>query len=198
MRARTVHRIIGITLMIPMICWALTGLVFFIKPGYRGAYEVLTPKLYPINNQASINAESNWLEVRYLRTILGDHLLVRTEAGWTNLNPGDKRARPTPTDDDIRKLLQDAFTANPQRYGQIASIDGNTVKTNTGVMVTIDWNTMSLQQTGRDTRLIDGLYRIHYLQWTGIKSIDRLFGLTGITLVLFLTGFGAYLVVKRR
>ena len=198
MRARTVHRIIGITLMIPMICWALTGLVFFIKPGYRGAYEVFTPKLYPINNQASINAESNWLEVRYLRTILGDHLLVRTEAGWTNLNPGDKRARPTPTDDDIRKLLQDAFTANPQRYGQIASIDGNTVKTNTGVMVTIDWNTMSLQQTGRDTRLIDGLYRIHYLQWTGIKSIDRLFGLTGITLVLFLTGFGAYLVVKRR
>src|SRR5262245_45672100 len=171
MRARKLHRIIGIILLIPMVCWALTGLVFFFRPGYAGAYEVLTPKLYPINNQLQISEEKNWLEVRYLRTILGDHLLVRTESGWTSLNLNDKQPRSVPGEEETRKLVQDAFTVNPERYGQIVSVHGDTVNTSTGIVVTVDWNRMSLQQTGRDTNHIDSLYRIHYLQWTGVKSI---------------------------
>ena len=197
MRTRTVHRVIGIILLIPLVGWAITGLVFFIKPGYTGAYEVLTPKFYPINNQVLISENPNWLEVRYLRTILGDHLLVRTESGWMNLNPNDKRPRSAATDDETRRLVQDAFSMNPKRYGQIVSVNGNTVTTDTGVVVTIDWNRMSLQQTGKDTKWIDSLYRIHYLQWTGVRSIDRVFGLTGITLVLILTGLGASLAFRR-
>ena len=197
MRARTLHRIIGVILLIPMVCWALTGLVFFIKPGYVEAYEILTPKLYPLNNNALLKSQPGWLEVRQMRTTLGDHLLVRTESGWINLNPNDNQRPSTPTADEIRKLMQDAFTVNPKRYGQIASVNGNTVTTSTGVVVTIDWNTMSLQQTGSDTKWIDSLYRIHYLQWTGIKSVDHVVGLIGITLILFLTGFGAYLALKR-
>jgi len=197
MRTRTVNRVIGIILLIPFVGWAITGLVFFIKPGYTGAYEVLTPKFYPINNQVLIGENPNWLEVRYLRTILGDHLLVRTESGWMNLNPNDKRPRSAATDDETRRLVQDAFSMNPKRYGQIVSVNGNTVTTDTGVVVTIDWNRMSLQQTGKDTKWIDSLYRIHYLQWTGVRSIDRVVGLTGITLVLILTGLGASLAFRR-
>jgi uncharacterized iron-regulated membrane protein len=197
MRTRTAHRVIGIILLIPLVGWAITGLVFFIKPGYTGAYEVLTPKFYPINNQVLISENPNWLEVRYLRTILGDHLLVRTESGWMNLNPNDKRPRSAATDDETRRLVQDAFSMNPKRYGQIVSVNGNTVTTDTGVVVTIDWNRMSLQQTGKDTKWIDSLYRIHYLQWTGVRSIDRVVGLTGITLVLILTGLGASLAFRR-
>ena len=197
MRTRTVHRVIGIILLIPLVSWAITGLVFFIKPGYTGAYEVLTPKFYPINNQLLISENPNWLEVRYLRTILGDHLLVRTESGWMNLNPNDKRPRSAATDDETRRLVQDAFSMNPKRYGQIVSVNGNTVTTDTGVVVTIDWNRMSLQQSGKDTKWIDSLYRIHYLQWTGVRSIDRVVGLTGITLVLILTGLGASLAFRR-
>src|SRR6476620_3873136 len=164
MRTRSVHRVIGIVLLIPFVCWAITGLVFFVKPGYSGAYEVLTPRWYLINKPIVISEEPNWLEVRYLRTILGDHLLVRTESGWMNLNPNDKRPRPTATDEETRKLVQDAFSSNLQRYGQIVSINGNSVTTSTGVVVTIDWNRMSLQQTGNDTKWIDRLYRVHYLQ----------------------------------
>ena len=197
MRTRTVHRVIGIILLIPFVGWAITGLVFFIKPGYTGAYEVLTPKFYPINNQVLISQDPNWLEVRYLRTILGDHLLVRTDSGWMNLNPNDRRARSAATDDETRRLVQDAFSMNPKRYGQIVSVNGNTVMTDTGVVVTIDWNRMSLQQTGKDTKWIDSLYRIHYLQWTGVRSIDRVVGLTGIALVLILTGLGARLAFRR-
>jgi uncharacterized iron-regulated membrane protein len=197
MQTRKVHRVIGIILLIPFVGWAITGLVFFIKPGYTGAYEVLTPKFYPINNQLLISENPNWLEVRYLRTILGDHLLVRTDSGWMNLNPNDKRPRLAATDDETRRLLQDAFSMNPKRYGQIVSVNGNTVTTDTGVVVTIDWNRMSLQQTGKDTKWIDSLYRIHYLQWTGVRSIDRVVGLTGITLVLILTALGASLAFRR-
>ena len=196
MRTRTLHRVIGIILLLPFVGWATTGLVFFIKPGYTGAYEVLTPKLYPIKNQLLISEDPNWLEVRYLRTILGDHLLVRTESGWMNLNPDDKRAR-LATGDETRRLVQDALSVNPNRYGQIVAVNGDTITTDTGVVVTIDWNRMTLQQTGTDTKWIDLLYRIHYLQWTGVKSIDRIVGFTGITLVLVLTGLGASLAIRR-
>jgi len=196
MRTRTLHRVIGIILLLPFVGWATTGLVFFIKPGYTGAYEVLAPKLYPIKNQLLISEDPNWLEVRYLRTILGDHLLVRTESGWMNLNPDDKRAR-LATSDETRRLVQDALSVNPNRYGQIVAVNGDTITTDTGVVVTIDWNRMTLQQTGTDTKWIDLLYRIHYLQWTGVKSIDRVVGFTGITLVLVLTGLGASLAFRR-
>jgi len=196
MRTRTAHRVIGIILLIPFVGWAITGLVFFIKPGYTGAYEVLTPRFYPIN-QLLISENPNWLEVRYLRTILGEHLLVRTDSGWMNLNPNDKRPRSAATDDETRRLVQDAFSMNPKRYGQIVSVDGHTVTTDTGIVVTIDWNRMSLQQTGSDTKWIDSLYRIHYLQWTGVRSIDRVVGLTGIALILILTALGASLAFRR-
>ena len=197
MTTRTLHRVIGIILLIPFVCWALTGLVFFIKPGYAGAYEVLTPKLYPLNNQLHVSEVPNWLEVRYLRTILGDHLLVRTESGWMNLNPNDKRPWRAATEEETRKLVQDAISVNPNRYGHVVLVNGDTVTTDTGVAITIDWNRMSLQQTGKDTKRIDSLYRIHYLQWTGVKSIDRIVGFVGITLVLVLTGLGACLAFRR-
>ena len=197
MRIRSVHRIIGILLFIPFFGWALTGLVFFIKPGYEGAYEMLALKTYPMTAGLPITSEPEWLELRYLRTILGDHLLARTKSGWIQLNPTTKQQRNLPSDEDLRKLLKDAFTVNPQRYGDISTINGTTVTTNTGVEVSVDWNRMSLQQKGRDTDRIDRLYRIHYLQWTGVKSIDRVAGIVGIAVVLVLTSLGGWLVLKR-
>jgi len=197
MRVRSVHRFIGILLFIPFFGWALTGLVFFIKPGYEGAYEQLAPKSYPMTAGLPITSEPDWLELRYLRTILGDHLLVRTKSGWTQLDPTNKQQRNLPSEENLRKLLKDAFTVNPQRYGDISTINGTTVTTNTGVEVSLDWNRMSLQQKGRDTDRIDRLYRIHYLQWTGVKSIDRVMGFVEIVLVLALTSLGGWLVFKR-
>lgn len=194
---RRVHRIIGIVLIIPFFSWALTGLVFFIKPGYEGAYAVLAPRTYPLSTQLQLTPGPDWLETKYLRTILGDHLLVRTRSGWSNLDPANNQPRNLPSQDDVRKLIEDAFTANPSRYGQIASVNGNTVVTTTGVEVTLYWNTMSLQQKGRDTDRIDLLYRIHYLQWTGVKSIDRLVGMVGIALVMVLTSLGVWLALRR-
>lgn len=197
MRARTLHRVLGIILLLPFFGWALTGLVFFIKPGYEGAYEVLSPKTYPLDGAVTIDPDPAWLEFRYLKTALGEHLLVRTDAGWSHLNPADGRPRGEPAEDEIRTLLKDAFSANPRRYGNISKVSGEMVSTDTGVEVTVDWKRLSLQQRGTDTDRIDLLYRVHYLQWTGVTIVDRVVGITGIVLVMALTVLGARLAFKR-
>jgi hypothetical protein len=197
MRARSLHRTIGIILLIPFFAWAITGLVFFIKPGYHDAYEILTVKTYPLGVAREITPDPDWREVRVLKTVLGEHLLARTDAGWVQLDPTTRQPRGAPTESDVVLLLKDAFSTNPQRYGEIQVIAGETATTNTGVEVTLDWNRMSLQQRGRDTQRIDLLYRIHYLQWTGVKTVDRVVGLAGLVLVLALTSLGALLAFKR-
>jgi hypothetical protein len=197
MKIRTLHRIIGIVLLLPFFGWALTGFVFFIKPGYAGAYEVLVPKTYPLERTVTVKPDPAWLEFRYLRTVLGEHLLVRTEKGWSHLNPSDGQPRDRPSEAELRTLLQDAFSANPRRYGSLSGISGDTARTDTGVEVNVDWSRLSLQQKGSDTDRIDLLYKVHYLQWTGVAFIDNVLGIGGIVLLLTLTILGAWLAFKR-
>lgn len=197
MKARKLHRAIGIILLLPFFGWAITGLVFFIKPGYEAAYETLSPRTYPLTGALPINPDPSWLEFRYLRTVLGDHLLVRTDSGWQNLNATDKQPKSKPSESELKLLLKDAFLANPSRYGNISRVSGNTAWTDTGVEVNIDLNRMSLQQRGRDTDRIDLLYRIHYLQWTGVKTVDKIVGFAGLVLLMALTTLGAWLAFKR-
>lgn len=197
MRARILHKVIGVLLLLPLVGWAVTGFVFFLKPGYAGAYEILSPKTYPLDGAASVNPDPRWLEYRHFRTVLGEHLLIRTDKGWLHLNPANGQPRSGPTPTEVELLLKDAFTANPVRYGEISDISGHTAKTNTGVEIAVDWNKMSLQQRGRDTDRIDLLYRVHYLQWTGVKSVDKALGLIGLTLVMVLSVLGAWLAIRR-
>jgi hypothetical protein len=98
---------------------------------------------------------------------------------------------------EFTALVKDAVSVNPARYGNISRVSGDTVWTDTGIRINIDWDRMSLQQTGKDTDRIDLLYRIHYLQWTGIKTVDKIVGFTGLVLVIVLTTLGAWLAFKR-
>lgn len=197
MKIRKLHRIIGIILLLPLFGWAITGLVFFVKPGYAGAYEFLNPKTYPLEGSLSITPDPAWREIRCFRTILGEHLLARTDTGWVHLNPENMQLRSAPTNEEIKLLLTDAFLADPQRYGHVISISDDVIQTNTGIEITIDWNSLSLQQRGRDTDFIDQLYKIHYLQWTGVKSIDKILGVAGIALVILLSLLGIRLAFKQ-
>lgn len=180
-------------LLLPMLGWAATGLVFFLKPGYGEAYEMLSLRTYPLEGNVTITPQPAWLEVRASRTILGRHLLVRTASGWQHLNPDTLTERPAPTPDEVKALLADAFTAHPQRYGTITSVTGNVATTNTQVQVTLDWKRLSLQQRGRDTDWIDRLYKIHYLQWTGVQAVDKVLGVVGLILIAGLSGLGFWL-----
>lgn len=197
MKARTLHRVLGIILLLPFFGWALTGFVFFVKPGYEGAYEVLSPKTYPLEHPFTVNPDPAWQEFRCFKTVLGEHLVVRTASGWSHLNPADGRPRAKPTEDELRALLKDAFSANPLRYGNVSRVSGDAASTDTGVEVTLDWDSMSLRQRGRDTDRIDLLYKVHYLQWTGVAFVDKVVGIVGILLVLALTVLGALLAFRR-
>jgi hypothetical protein len=183
-------------MLLPFAGWAVTGIVFFTKPGYGAAYDALAVKTYPLERPISVQPDPAWREVRYLRTILGPHLIVRTAGGWAQLNPTTLQPAPAPPDGDIRRIIADAFTANPDRYGHIVSLDGGVATTDTGAIITFDWKRLGLQQRGRDTDRIDLLYQVHYLQWTGQKTIDKMLGLAGLTLLIALTALGARLALR--
>jgi hypothetical protein len=193
MTTRSLHRIVGLVMLLPLIGWAATGAFFYLKPGYTGAYELLQVKTYPLEANLRIETEPSWIEVRIVKTILGEHLLARTSRGWLHLDPYSRQPWPEPSADDLSVLVTDAFSENPERYGRVATIQGNSITTDTGVRIELDWGRLLLTQSGKDTRLIDLLYRIHYLQWTGINAVDNVLGALGILAVLVLSLLGARL-----
>ena len=190
---RKLHRIAGIVMLLPLLGWALTGAVFFLKPGYSGAYETLPVKSYPFESEIKVTPDPAWLEMRLVNTILGEHLLARTSRGWLNYDPRNLQQRNEPSGEEIRALVNDAISTNPTRYGRIVSVDGGNLMTDTGIRITLDWNRLALSQRGLDTDRIDALYRIHYLQWTGVKPVDQVLGALGILLLLALSMLGARL-----
>ncbi len=191
------HKFVGLTLLLPFLGWIITAFIFYFKPGYDEAYESLQFKTYPLENVVILPTNPDWLEVRYFRTILGNHLCVRAANGWSQLDPATLESRTHPADEDLKVLLVDAFSSNRERYGSIVSISKDGMITNTGVHITLNWERMSLYQRGADTDLIDLLYRIHYLQWTGIETIDKFLGPLGLLLVLVLSILGIKLATKR-
>lgn len=197
MTTRSLHRVIGLVVLLPLAGWAVTGAIFFLKPGYAGAYEILQVKTYPLETNIAMQTDQSWTEARFVKTILGDHLLARTSQGWLHFDPSTRQPKPEPAADDIGALVTDSISANPARYGRVASIEGNLITTDTGVRVELDWNRLALTQSGKDTDRLDALYKVHYLQWTGIKSVDKVLGALGILLVLALSLLGARLFFSK-
>ena len=182
--------------MLPLAGWVVTGFVFFIKPGYAGAYEFLTPKTYPLDQTVVVGPDSTWHEFRYFKTVLGSHLIARTNKGWIHLDPDNMKPRNSPSYEEMIALVDDAISVNPGRYGKAVGTNGNLIVTETGVEITLDWSRLSFQQRGKDTDRIDMLYSIHYLQWTGVGAIDKVLGFLGLVLVATLTVLGARLAIK--
>lgn len=192
------HRWLGLVLIVPLLGWGLTGLVFHYKPGYAQAYEKLQPRFYPIQSILSETPHPDWLELRRLRTILGEHLLVRTVSGWQQLDTRTLQIRPRPNTDSVRLLVEDAIDQRPERYGQLAELQGLQAITSTGVTLRLDWDTLTLSQTGQDTRAINTLYAIHYLRWTGIQWLDRTLALLAVIALMAATSLGGWLLATRR
>jgi hypothetical protein len=202
---RRTHRILGLILLLPICGWALTGFVFFVKPGYDAAYGGLHVRAYSLEGASVPGPRPEWLEVRMLRTVLGYHALVRIENGRLHLNPTTLLARELPDEAAIRRLIGDAIAPERVRYGDIATVTRHpdaspsaSIETTTGVKIDLDWTTLGLQQSGRDTRRIDALYRIHYLQWTGIRVVDRVLGALGLASLIILAILGFRLAFPAR
>jgi len=177
-------------MVLPFIAWAVTGVYFFIKPGYKAAYESLPIKTYAITDTIQLEGNEAWLETRVIKSILGTHLLVKNDKGWQHRDLETLNVIESPTKNQIETLLKDAIAHNPQRYGNISSINGFNIVTDTDIRISLNWPKMSLYQQGKDTDFINNMYKIHYLQWTGIGSIDKVLGIIGLILVLLLAFLG--------
>ena len=190
MTTRKLHKTIGLILLLPFIAWSLTAVFFLVRPNYEEAYERLVVREYPMTAPYTIPADSDWEETRLLQTILGRHLLVKENGVWRHLDADTLAPMPVPGAEDLTRLLQDAFTMNPDRYGRVATIDESRITTDTDVWINLDWNTLSLDQDGWDSRAIARVYDIHYLEWTGNYWIDKVLGLSGLFLLLYMTWTG--------
>lgn len=188
----------GLILLLPLLGWILTGMVFLIKPGYAAAYEQIRPKLYALENSNPIPVKNSWLEVRFFRTILGDHLLAKMDGKWQHFNAKSLKLQVPPTAKQEALLLSDAISHNNERYGNIKSGGSGLYITSTGVELSLNWDSLSISQKGHDTQLINTLYKIHYLQWLGHKKANIVLGVMGLLLLTLLVCYGVILYVRRR
>ncbi|MBL4574029.1 MAG: hypothetical protein JKY86_13295 [Gammaproteobacteria bacterium] len=135
--------------------------------------------------------------MRLLNIVLDQHLLVKEEGRWRQLDPDSLEARPTPSDADLAIFVEDAIIQDPLRYGELLPGEYYPFRTSTGVTITVDWDFLSLHQQGADTRWIDRIYSIHYLQWNGIALLDTVLGVVGLILLLLMTVTGSAMLLRR-
>ncbi len=195
MVTRKQHRLLGSIMLLPFIAWSLTGIFFLVRPAYEAAYAPLSPRTYAADT-VTIEAAPDWQEVRLLKTVLGQHILIKQSGIWRQLDPDTLEARATPTQDELRALVNDAIALYPERYGELLLEGAAPLRTTTGVTISVDWDALSLHQQGTDTRWIDRIYSIHYLQWTGIPALDTVLGVGGLILLLLVTLTGLLMLLR--
>ena len=193
---RKQHRLLGSILVLPFIAWSLTGIFFLVRPAYEQAYAVLSPKTYPAE-EVRISAEPQWQEMRILNSVLGQHLLVKENGSWRQVDPTTGAERPSPSVADLERFVEDAISQNPRRYGELLRGESNPFRTSEGVLISLDWGSLSLNQQGGDTRWIDRIYNVHYLRWTGIALFDSIMGVLGLLLLLMMTVSGLGMLLRR-
>lgn len=175
--------------MAPFLLWTATGLLFLLKPGWRGAYESLDAfrdepfdpmGLAPFSliagkpgePGAAVRAKLGTTAIGLVYRVEGieNTRLVDARTG-TVISPLDREAAAKVAEDAV------ARASAVERYGAITETreDGDAVEVTFagGAVVRVGRDDLSLAQSGADTARIDALYRIHYLQWTGIAAIDR-------------------------
>src|SRR5262245_50951452 len=113
--ARRSHRVLGLVMLLPICGWAATGVVFFVKPGYAAAYGDLRVRTLGLAGAAIPEMRPEWLEARMIRTVLGDHLIVRLESGPQQLDPITLQPRGLPDKEDIRRLIEDTIATDRGR-----------------------------------------------------------------------------------
>lgn len=195
MGIKKVHRIVGLILVLPLLAWAATGVVFLTKPGYESAYEKLHVKTYSIDSKLPSSGKSEWMEIRLIQSILGLHLLAKTAEGFKHYDPETFLPAALPTEAEVKRLILDSVSLNPERYGVLDSVDGLKGYTNTGIVITLNWDDMTLRQQGFDRRVIETLYKIHYLQWTKWESVNLLLAIVGLVGLATLTIVGLWLYI---
>lgn len=215
MRIANLHRWFGLGLFVPLLVWAVTGLLFQLKPGWSRAYEMLSmeqplPETMPtvVGIDALLRAPAGAApcaprRVELLNTVLGLVYRVRGGAcaGIFDAVTGRKRALGPA---EFARIAEHIVATHPgyQRLPTPAVVAGDaasaTLKFRDSITVTLGLQDWTLSQRGADTDRIDWWYRLHYLQWTGNRAVDRVVGMVGLGAIWVVTGAGLVLWWQRR
>jgi uncharacterized iron-regulated membrane protein len=206
-----VHRWLAIALVALLVVWSVTGVLFHLKPGWDRAYDQLAVerpgplKLAAIVPSSSIEAALEGAAIARVTLFdsqIGPLYRVSTAAGTELVDATTGKKRSPLTVPEAESLIADAVSRSPHRaaYGSPTAThtDERTVKVDfKDATVTLGRSDARISQHAESTGRIDWLYRIHYLQWTGNKTIDRAFAVLGLALIWAVMIPGILLFVRR-
>ena len=212
---RRIHRVLGVLLVLPLFLWTATGLLFLVKPGWRGAYELLDPfheerldlaSLVPLSLVVGEPGASGTVSrLELVSTALGPLYRLSGPGGATRLVDARTGSVLSPLGSDAgAKVAADAAgrAQASARYGAITAAreEGDAIRVSFagGAEIRVGRDDLSLSQSGADTSWIDALYRIHYLQWTGIAAVDGTLELAAIAGTWALAALGLCLFRRPR
>ena len=200
MNQSKIHRLLGLVMLLPLLAWAITGVIFLTKPGYEGAYEKLFIKTYDIESDLDVSPHKGWEEIKFIKSVIGLHFLVKTNGSFKQYDLKTLSPSEAPTELQVKQLISDAIQVNTERYGVIDRVEGFKAYTSTGILIQLDWDEMTLSQRGMDRKVIETLYEIHYLQWTKWDGVNFVLGVVGLFCLVSLTiiGFGLYISKTRK
>lgn len=200
---RTIHRWLAIVLVAPLVIWSITGLLFHLKPGWSRAYDMLDAERPGATFHATQLANVGDFEhLDVFDTAVGPLARVTTAKGTQLLDLGGKPRSPLSIE-DARTLALDAVARSAHRaeYGEPGAITATdervTIAFSAGPVVDVGRADARISQRGPDTDRIDWLYRIHYLQLTGLKTADRVLAVVGLALIWLVMIPGVVLFVTR-
>lgn len=206
-----VHRTLAIALVVLLVVWSVTGLLFHLKPGWDRAYDQLAVErqgplsLATIVPASTLEVAVSGAEIQRVSlfdTVLGPLYRVQTTTGSELVGATTGHKRSPLTVAECEALIADAVSRSPYRsaYGGPVTTHGDatTVKVDfRDATVTLGRSDARISQRGSTSDRIDWLYRIHYLQWTGNRTIDRAFAVLGLLLIWAVMIPGIMLFVRR-
>jgi hypothetical protein len=198
---------------VPFVVWTVTGLLFHLKPGWGRAYDLLSERsggtlelegLVDAAAAARAAGGEAVSRVELFASALGPIYRI-DRGGATTLVDARTAAVLSPlAGEAARAVAVDAVARSPHAasYGAAALVavgdDEVRVRFSGGAEVRVDRRSARLSQRGADTDRIDWLYRAHYVQWTGVKTLDRVLSLAAIAGTWLVAGLGILLFVRQR
>jgi hypothetical protein len=197
----------------PLVVWTATGLLFSLKPGWGPAYEYLSAwrsgeeasGAMSLAAFASSESGKDASSIAVQASTIGPLFQVERRSESDALYRASDGQQLDPlSSDNARALVLDAVSRSlsPERYGEIKSEKSSDESFRFvfagGPQVSIDRHSGSIRQKGPDTDRINWYYKLHYMQWTGNESVDRVLGFVAIVLVWLLAAAGLLLAWRSR
>ncbi|MCE9595621.1 MAG: PepSY domain-containing protein [Planctomycetes bacterium] len=219
---RRLHRLLGLVLVLPLVLWIATGLLFHVKHRYGEAYEKLSvPSERAVDwstaRIAPAEVIARGLANPPLQLAIHPSGRLAYFGALENTPKAIDAATGEPiepaTDDIARGWIAAALSSSPNaaRYGdEVGHEDATANSGSTGTLdpvfvlhtrggktVSLDRVTGAIRQTGDLNDFIDATYKAHYLQWTPWEPVNIALVLLSIPIVLLLAFTGLRMAFRK-